>query len=197
MKMKTIDAPRLQCALTEKELTEHFIKFEGKIPHFYLDGVGLVTIGIGCMIENHTEAMQLKLYRKQDDKLAIRSEIIAEFNTIKSLVYPAKISYYAKNTFLYLPDNHISELFITRLSSFIIGINSKLVKLSEYPKAAQLVLIDMAYNLGLNGLEKKFPKFMLAISQKDYRTAAQECKRRQIQEARNDWTYMTLLSLVK
>jgi len=43
----------------------------------------------------------------------------------------------------------------------------------EQPAAVQLILTDMAYNLGLDRLSR-FPKFLAAIEKKDYREAAKE-----------------------
>jgi len=45
----------------------------------------------------------------------------------------------------------------------------------ELPQDARLILVDMAYNMGLKGL-KGFPKMLEAMKDKDWATAAEELK---------------------
>jgi GH24 family phage-related lysozyme (muramidase) len=57
----------------------------------------------------------------------------------------------------------------------------------SYPGPAQEALFDMAFNLGLGGL-LKFPTLLKAVNEGDWATAAAQCHRRGIQNARNQAT---------
>ncbi len=56
----------------------------------------------------------------------------------------------------------------------------------KYPLPAREALVDMAYNLGTNGLMEKFPTLVKAVRNRDWSTASQECHRRGVGVDRND-----------
>lgn len=165
--------------------TEHFIRFEGKIPHFYLDGEGIVTIGIGCQV---FEPSTLPLFQKTTGLRASLQDIYADHDAVKALSSGRPPGYYDRVCRLRMTDAGIVYLFNQRLSSFIQKIEDSIIALREVPESAALALVDMAFNLGVAGLTSKFPKFMNAFLAKDWRTCALECKREGIQKERNEWT---------
>lgn len=175
-----------------KAWTEHFVQFEGCIDFLYLDGAGIVTIGIGCTIP---DIAALPLVRRSDNIRASRPEIFTEFNAIKALPSGKPASYYGKVARLYLPDSEIQSLFRSRLQGFITAIEQSVTSLNGVPESACLALVDMAFNLGIAGLKAKFPHFMNAFVAKDWKTCALECKRNGIQAERNEWTRQVFESL--
>src|SRR5438552_1548323 len=53
-------------------------RFEGYSINFYLDGVGYITIGMGCVIPDAVAAIQLNLLHKYNDTKAINLAKIQE-----------------------------------------------------------------------------------------------------------------------
>lgn len=58
---------------------------------------------------------------------------------------------------------------------------------SLLPHSARRALLDMAWNLGLGGLDK-YKKLHAAVGVRDWHTASTECARRGVSAARNEWT---------
>jgi GH24 family phage-related lysozyme (muramidase) len=168
-----------------EQWTEHFARFEGKVDHFYLDGEGLVTIGIGCQIFIPQE---LPMISKTAGGLATRQDIQADFDAVKALEAGRAPAYYDRVCRLRMTDAAIVYLFNSRLNSMIQKVCDTVVDLSQFPEPAALAVIDMAFNLGVAGLTHKFPKFLNAFLAKDWKTCSLECKREGIQKERNEWT---------
>ena len=61
------------------------------------------------------------------------------------------------------------------------------------PVPAQDALFDMAFNLGIGGL-LEYPHMLAALKARDWDTAAAQCHRRGIGEARNQYTADLFLS---
>lgn len=55
-----------------------------------------------------------------------------------------------------------------------------------FPRPAQIGLIDMAYSLGAAGLFLKYPKFCAAVDRLDWPAAADESRRANVSDSRND-----------
>ncbi len=55
----------------------------------------------------------------------------------------------------------------------------------SFPAPAKVSLFDMIYNVGPSKLEYKFPHFTRAIRARDWKTAAAECMRPQLNGDRN------------
>jgi GH24 family phage-related lysozyme (muramidase) len=173
---------------------EHFIQFEGLSRSFYLDGTDNVTIGIGCLI---TEPSTLPLLLKSTGGRASQEDVRADFNAVKALP-PGRIpAYYDRVCRTRMLEADIFNLFENRLGAFIQRIEDCITVLEGFPDVACLVLVDMAFNLGVDGLMRKFPKFMNAFLAHDWKVAALECKREGIQQDRNDWARTTLETLIQ
>lgn len=172
---------------------DHFISVEGHENHLYLDGEGIVTIGIGCQV---FEPSILPLLHKSDSLKASIVEITEEYRAVKACPAKKPPGFYDKLCTLYLPEADIVALFNNRLSAFIQSVEDSIVNLDDFPELAALVLIDMAFNLGVDGLKRKFPHFMNAFLAKDWKVAALECKREDIQKERNEWSRQSLESLI-
>ena len=173
---------------------DHFIQFEGNSPHFYLDGVHIVTIGIGCTISK-SASIKLPFAVKNTNLRATSFEIAKDFDEISNKPAGQKLSYYESFCKTYLPEQYILSLFDERLQQFLAQINARFPLLKDFPESAQLVFVDMAFNLGISGLCTKFPKFLNHFLDQDFKLAATECERNGIGKARNDWTKETLISL--
>lgn len=163
----------------------HFCQYEGNVDHMYLDGAGLVTIGVGCLIMDPTA---IPLVVRSTNLLATRAEAFDDYNAVKALPANKTAGYYGKVCRLYSPSKDIRRLFDARLEDFIRRINDTVIELCGLPEPIQLAVVDMAFNLGVSGLTHKFPKFMNALRAGDWHTCSLECRRNGISNDRNDWT---------
>jgi GH24 family phage-related lysozyme (muramidase) len=161
------------------------IKEEGNIPYMYRDTKGNITIGVGYLLKTVNDAIKLAFYHKNTWQKATLEEIIAEFNTISNLPfgnYTAK--WYKQHAKLIIPPSEIDKLLIVMAEAKEKELALKL-PYWEYPESVRHVLLDMAYNLGTEGLFRKFPKFVQAIKKRDWIEASKECRSRSVGETRN------------
>jgi GH24 family phage-related lysozyme (muramidase) len=92
---------------------------------------------------------------------------------------------YREFTKLDLPDVDINDLFRKRIAEFTKQLEAVYPSFDDYPPAAQLAMLDMAFNLGTAGLKRKWPKLNIAIDKQDWADAAANCKRPEANAIRN------------
>jgi GH24 family phage-related lysozyme (muramidase) len=160
-------------------------RFEGSIEHMYLDTVGAVTVGVGRMLPDAAAAAKLPFVRNADGAAASTQEMTDEYKAIKAKEAGKLASFYKGSTTLHLTADAIDALLTEDLGNVVSGLQSKFPDYADYPAGVQGALIDMAFNLGLTGLMKKFPKFVGLINKKDFKGAAGESRRGGISEDRN------------
>jgi GH24 family phage-related lysozyme (muramidase) len=158
---------------------------EGSISHMYLDTVGKVTVGVGNMLPDVASAQKLGFVDRKTLKAATKEEIKAEFEKVIKLTKGLKASAYKKDTTLELPSTAIETLLDNRIETFKKELKLKFPSFATYPTNVQFALLDMAFNLGTNGLVTKFPNFKKAIEAKDWKKAASESNRPQVSGTRN------------
>ena len=163
----------------------HFEEVEGRVNHFYLDGADIVTIGIGCQV---FDLLTLTMFHKDGTVTASRSEIMSDYNAVKSMRAGAVPAVYGAVCRLLITESAIDQLFDARLMACIREVELEGLDLENTPDSAVLAVVDMAFNLGTYGLISKFPKFINAFKNHDWHTCALECKREGIQASRNEWT---------
>jgi len=151
----------------------------------YLDIKGLVTVGVGNLIDPVAEAQALPFRFKNKPGIsapgssATPDQIAAEWQTLKSNSSLATKGYTACEplTQLELSDDAINSLISARLTQ-----NESYLKRQEWflgfdtwPADAQLGLLSMAWAMGPAG-PVGFPNFRAACQKLDFSTAAAECK---------------------
>ncbi len=161
---------------------------EGSISHMYLDTVGKVTVGVGNMLPDADAAVALTFISRTTGQAASADDIRAEFETIQNQKPGLVAQSYRKFTKLDLPESAINTLLDKRIKEFNSGLRVHFNDIDQYPESAQLGLMDMAFNLGVNGLIKKFPSFVRAVNRRDWENCAKECQRRGISNRRNEET---------
>ena len=159
---------------------------EGSISHMYLDTVGKVTVGVGNMLPNVSAAKKLAFVNRTTKKKATDTEKETDFNTVKKQPKGRIASSYRQHTKLDLPTIEIDKLLDKRINEFKRGLKLSFPKFDSYPVTAQMAMLDMAFNLGVNGLVTKFPSLKKAIESQDWTTAAKESNRPQVSKARNE-----------
>jgi GH24 family phage-related lysozyme (muramidase) len=170
---------------------------EGNVAYMYLDTKGLVTIGIGNLIDPVSLARPLPLQFKANNKanapagrLATHAEIEKEWAFIKN--HPKRQQFIDKGHLLCAAETDLELSEVNRLQLFEAKSASNERQLRGYfteydvwPADAQLALMAMAWGLGA-GFPSKWPKFRAACTKKDFDAAAAESKVSSWTARRND-----------
>lgn len=172
--------------------------FEGNVGFMYLDTATppRVTVGVGEMLPDAAAAQKLAFVRRPNPTAkppvlpgpATADEIKADFDNVKKQDGGKVSSYYNQFTKLDLPQSVIDSTVNNEIFHFKVGLIASFPDFESYPAEACAALFDMAYNLGMDGLNSKFPSFCKAVKAKDWATAAKECHRTGPPDDRNDWT---------
>jgi hypothetical protein len=160
-------------------------KFEGRIAFMYLDVLGLVTVGVGNLVDPVLAAQALPFRFKNQPGIATpgaaatSDQIAAEWQTLKNDPSLKTRGYKACEaiTQLELSDDAIDSLISDRLTK-----NESFLKrqawfqdFDTWPADAQLGLLSMAWAMGPAG-PGNFPSFRAACQRLDFNTAAAQCK---------------------
>jgi len=160
-------------------------RFEGAVPYMYLDVKGLVTIGVGNLIDPVQVAQALPFRFKNRPDIAspgspaTPQQIAAEWHRLKNDASLARRGHLACEpiTQLELSDDAINSLILGKLTD-----NQNFLKRQQWfqafetwPADAQLGLLSMAWAMGPAG-PGGFPHFRAACQKLDFKTAANECK---------------------
>lgn len=173
-------------------------RFEGSIPWMYLDTKGKVTVGIGHMIPDADAATRLPFTVSPEppsggaetaDEIAVRSA----FAVVATAPGGMLARRYERLTAPRLSTTAMRAVHEADTSAFLTRIRARFGAFDSYPLPARLAILDMAYNLGLSGLWDKFPRWRAACLDRNWRVCAEECRRRDIQGARNLWTRQQFL----
>jgi len=170
-------------------LRDDLLRWEGNKPFMYLCSAGYVTTGIGNKLANAQEAIALPWQHRATGLPATPAEIRTAFERVAAMTTefrredpkapnPFSAKHYQKASDLVLPDGVANQLAIDRLEKdFLKGLRELFPGFDAYPQPAQRALVDMAYTLGVRGLEKKFPTVVKACREGDFRVAAKSCHR--------------------
>lgn len=151
-------------------------RFEGKVPWMYQDIKGLVTVGLGCLIDPATSAAALPWVRNSDGKPASQKEIALEWLRIKNARGIATRGANAARAIatLHLDETGVSQLAIKRLLQHERYLKLIFPNLEKWPADAQLALFSMSWAMG-PGFVSNFPKFTVACKEEDWDVAAEQC----------------------
>jgi GH24 family phage-related lysozyme (muramidase) len=171
-------------------------KWEGNIPHMYVDTKGYVTVGVGFMIPSAGAAKGYGFVKRADGKKASDKEKEDEWKKIKKMAKGKKAAAYKSSTTLDLPDGDIKTLLMEKIKKFESGIKGIYPDYDKYPDELKLALLDIAFNTGVGGL-KAFKNMMKAIDEKRWEDAAKESKRSKGRPARNTYVYDLIIAAGK
>jgi hypothetical protein len=188
--------------LIYKSVLDKYLDFtqplEGVIQWMYLDVKGLVTTGIGNLIDGGKEgadpkpgddkgALALPWVNRKTKKKATKEEIAAEWQMIKGKTELAKTG--ASNpksgavafATLELAMDDIEDLVAKKLESNGVELAKHFPGFKDFPADAQLGLLSMAWALG-GAFAKGYPTFAKAVNKKtgkdadpDWAAAGKDC----------------------
>lgn len=149
--------------------------FEGRVLWPYLDVKGLVTVGVGCLIDT-ASAVRALPWRNLDGTRATSLQVTAQWEFLRKQTYLAKAGARAAEnaTQLRLTDADADALLESRLALNEIVLAMIFVGWAEYPADVQLAIHSMAWAMGAD-FWKKFPKLSRAVLVHDWETALEEC----------------------
>lgn len=181
-------------------------RWEGVIPWLYRDVLGYATIGIGFLVRDIDEALELPLTNFTENRPATCDEISREFNRVMGCRAGQMSGAYraTRPPRLEMRPEAVKERALKRLETeFLPGIRGMLPGFDAFPEPAQSCIVDMAWNLGIghsatddrkaNGLHG-FPSFLAACNHGNWAEAAQHCHVSTSRQERNAWRVERLLA---
>lgn len=161
------------------------LRFENNIHWMYKDSNGYVTVGIGHLIMNATDAESLPFYNRDTGKPATKLEIDAAFNAVNAALPGLNASKYENLSNLSLGDADIQDILSDQLEGFTEKLNAWFPDYENYPAKARAALLDMAYNPGNKGLLRGWPRLVNATKAYDWVIAGGESARHPVNIDRN------------
>ncbi|WP_156971058.1 hypothetical protein [Beijerinckia mobilis] len=162
---------------------------EGLVHFMYQDVTGLITIGMGNLIDPIGYAVILPFKKRtkpgvaNPGTFASRAEIEAEWRLIKSKPELAQKRWQACDRLctLELDDSSIDSLIRRKLSEHeaLLKRQQSFSKFDSWPADAQMGLLSMAWAMG-PGFTKGWPKFSRACAALDFDDAASNCRMSEI-----------------
>lgn len=167
------------------EVRAHFpefsVKFEGRVPTMYADVLGLITCGVGNLIDPVSVAMHLP-FRHANGSLAAPSEIAAEWQRLKAMDlgrYHWRVQAARAGLQLHLSDDDIDTLVREKLDDNEQILTRFFPDFEEWPAEAQLATLSMAWAMGA-GFPSTWPRFTAAARAHDWAACAENCKIREV-----------------
>ena len=158
---------------------------EGRVHHMYRCTGGKVTIGIGHAIESPSDALRLSW--SIEGRTATGAEIQADYASVAAAQKGLLAQSYAAFSQCRMADSDIDALIAADTAAFENSLAAALPNWNTYPAPAQAALFDMAFNLGLGGLQR-FTQLLAAVDAGQWDVAAAQCHRKGIGEDRNQQT---------
>lgn len=153
------------------------IPLEGEVSSMYCDVLGLITTGVGCLIDPITMALTLPWKHTATGEIATQGEIATAWRALKS--QSAKYSklhwkYAAQLNDLRLDQDAIDALMLGRLYQNETVLRGYFPNWDLFPADAQLACCSMAWALGA-GFPKTFGNFRAAANAQDWVAARAAC----------------------
>lgn len=180
-------------------------KFEGRIPFFYLDTRGNVTIGSGTLVPNAAAAMRLPLHDRYGAPASPQA-IVADFRRVAQM-QPGRLAvFYRCATSPLLSPDEALEIDRELCLGFLAELRQEFTGFDGFPVGARLGLLDMVVNMGIgrapHGDEKgdgllAFTHLCADVRARNWEGCANSCARDAHLasfDTRNAWTRTQFLS---
>lgn len=136
-------------------------RYEGDISWPYKDVRGLITVGLGCLIDPVDRALGLPWVDAVSRRPVTRATVRAEWARLKAMasMTGAVAARQRDVTSIRLTPEGIEQLAHVRLDATVQGLLGRWPSFGDMPANVQLVLCSMAWALGTGKLIAEFPKF--------------------------------------
>lgn len=148
------------------------MRFEGRISWLYLDVRGLVTTGLGCLVDPVELALPLPWWSLQQSSVD-QGVIREEWARVKALPRGQVAWRYRDPRGLRLHDEAIDALALGRLDADAAELAHFFPELGTYPAPVQQALMSMCWALG-PGFPAHWPHLSAAVRARDWDGAAAE-----------------------
>jgi GH24 family phage-related lysozyme (muramidase) len=148
-------------------------RFEGRIAWMYCDIKGLVTTGVGNLIDPIGLAIGLPWLRP-DGSRASEDEIRAEWARVKAMGGGLVASRYRSDTGLHLDDDAIDALVLSHLDGDAQVLAVTFPDFPTFPGQAQTAILSMSWAMGA-GFPARWPLFSAAVRARDWARCAATC----------------------
>lgn len=155
-------------------------RFEGRVSWMYLDVRGLVTTGLGCLIDRVEHAVGLR-WLHGDGSPAGFADVADDWHAVKGMEKGLAAYRYRLPDGLHLPDDEIDALALTRLAANARAVAEQLPELAGWPPEVQRLCMSHAWACGASW-PAHWPRLVAALRAGDWQGAADECR---ISEAGN------------
>ena len=147
-------------------------RFEGVVPWLYADVLGLVTVGVGNLVDPMSTALVLPFLR-QNGEPATRGQIADEWQRVKNDPKCASLGHrYAERiTSLRLTTEGVTDLVLGKLEANDHALARRFASWEEWPADAQLATHSMAWACGP---AFHFPRLEGALMARAFAAAAEE-----------------------
>lgn len=147
-------------------------QFEGAVPYFYCDVLGLVTIAYGNLLDPMRLALGLRMLRL-DGSAASAAEIAAEWQRVKNdPACAARGHLYARSiTALRMPKEDMQSLALDKAESNDVTLRELYPAWDSWPACAQLALHSWAWACGSGAW---FPRMSARLRAGDFAGASTE-----------------------
>jgi hypothetical protein len=165
---------------------------EGRVHFMYLDVKGLVSTGVGNLIDataapltaptdgERSSSLQMAGQLEwliSDGSVATPEQVAAEWDLVKSRMdmAPNGGGSFAAITSLHLTDEEVDRFVLQKVDQFASALQARaeFSEFEDWPADAQLGLLSMAWGMGP---AFKFPKFQQFVAAGDFDGAATECR---------------------
>jgi GH24 family phage-related lysozyme (muramidase) len=202
----------------DSEVIDSIARHEGLSEHFYRDHLGNVTVGYGRMVPNREKARDIYFYDLDAESRQYATDMRRQdaFDAILKRPYGMNIgsaqfrpSKQNKLFNLKLEEKEAKQLLMEDLSEAVKNTRKKFSEFDDYPNSAQKALLDMEFNMGSNKFQRDvfdherknyrpgWAKLFDAIEARDWRRAAKESNRKDVNKLRNQETYQLFMESIE
>lgn len=164
------------------------VEHEGRTSWMYRDTHvdGLVTCGVGNLVDPVRLAIELPWRRPSDGSLATETEVRLDWQRVKDLPRAMRAEKYKSPSGLYLAEIDIDMLVARRFDEFMVTLSGYFPDMPLWPPDARMGIALMAWALGPHFPRRGWPKFAEACLKRDWRTAERECVMPKARPERNE-----------
>ncbi len=168
---------------------QHLKAVEGFATHMYKDTANNVTVGIGLLLRDASDAKKLPFVIKGTNTPAHPVHIENAFNVVKnsSKSGAAGAAVFEPLTNIEISMAEATIRALNAMDDFLRQLASSkfFPEFGTYPTTVQMGILDLAYTLGPTGTRDTYKKFTAAVRRRNWQLAAKESDRSQVSSTRN------------